>query len=50
MMDTPAVSITERKRGLGGQNRIRLLGLAFSLGFAVIGLQLVRLTDRKSVV
>ena len=47
MMDIPTISITERKRGLRGQNRIRLLGLVFTLGFAVIGLQLVRLTVLK---
>jgi cell division protein FtsI (penicillin-binding protein 3) len=36
--------IAARNQGLAGQNRIRLLGLVYILFFAVIGLQLVRLT------
>jgi cell division protein FtsI (penicillin-binding protein 3) len=44
MMETAVVHVVERKRGLAGQHRIRLLGLAFSAMFAVIGMQLVRLT------
>ena len=36
--------IVDRKRGLAGQNRIRLLGLAYVAFFSIIGTQLVRLT------
>jgi cell division protein FtsI (penicillin-binding protein 3) len=36
--------VTSRRRGLAGQNRIRLLGLVFVLCFSVIGLRLVHLT------
>ena len=37
-------AIIQRSGKLTGQNRIRLLGLAYVAFFGVIGLQLVRLT------
>jgi cell division protein FtsI (penicillin-binding protein 3) len=39
--------VIERKRGLTGQNRIRLLGLTYVAFFCIIGAQLVRLTVLK---
>ncbi len=36
--------VIDRNRGLVGQNRIRLLGLAYVVFFGIIGAQLVRLT------
>jgi cell division protein FtsI (penicillin-binding protein 3) len=39
-----ATKVIDRNRSLQGQNRIRLLGLAYVMFFCVIGAQLVRLT------
>ncbi len=43
-METASPAVIVRKRGLAGQNRIRLLGVLFCTIFLVYGLQLVRLT------
>jgi cell division protein FtsI (penicillin-binding protein 3) len=43
-MSMSDIKVVDRNKGLAGQNRIRLLGLAYVLFFCIIGLQLVRLT------
>ncbi len=43
-MSMTEFNVTDRNKGLAGQNRIRLLGLVYVLFFCMIGAQLIRLT------